>query len=394
MAGTISRRSFLKKSSIAGLTAAVAPAATTLAKSSSSAKSRVVLVTDPDCYASGSTNQERIQAMMDHAVMFLTDKTEVGAAYEALFPKGVTSSTKILMKRNDFSGAAGDFNPVDKIVTAAFQTGCKNMLGGSFPTGNVTIRCKSGTAKSDIEGHNYLINSPVCSCHSGYGVTLSLKNTMTYLGVASSYHSADKKWLHEVSMNSLIKEKQVISIMNAVVGNNKTGPMANPNIAPKTLILSKDIVAVDYCAMRIMEEYPATLNKSNISSGDSQLKAAETAGLGTCTPSKMEVIKISPANWNTGLIQEYNPLIKRLDVRIIDRGGFMEFVLPSGIAQYAKMVVFDMRGGLVWKTQSLNQHTLVWHKQSTFGGRVPKGMYTYRIVQEDRQVSGILMITR
>jgi hypothetical protein len=225
-------------------------------------------------------------------------------------------------------------------------------------------------------------------------VTLSQKNTMTYLGSASSYHSANKVWLHEVSLDPLIKDRQVMSIMNAIVGNNSSGPGAAPNFEAHTVIMSKDIVAVDYCTLRLMEEQ-SNPNTRSISAGDGYLQAAEQAGLGTCTPSNMEIIEISPP-WTTeifGKIQEYNPLIKTLDVTTINRGETIEFILPSGMSERMEMTILDMKGSLVWKGRQ-EGHAVVWHKQSTNGTKVPRGMYTYQVTFHGSRSSGIVMISR
>ena len=65
------------------------------------------------------------------------------------------------------------------------------MLGGDFNENNVEIHCKGGSVKSKIQAADYLINAPVCSCHGrDYGVTLSLKNTMTYLNNASTWEES------------------------------------------------------------------------------------------------------------------------------------------------------------------------------------------------------------
>ncbi len=394
MASTISRRNFLKNSSIAGAAAVVVPAAGTFAKTSAAAqKSRVVIIKDDQCSSGGTPNQEKIQEMINQGVKALTGKTDVGEAYEALFSGGITESKKILMKRNDISGAQRDFAKVDTVVTEAFKAGCGKMLDGSYPTNNVTIRCRGGSVRSQIESADFLINSPVCSCHgTDYGVTLSLKNTMTYLNNANNYHSANKRWLHEVSLDSLIKGKQVMSIMDAVVANNRSGPGGAPNIEPKTIIMSKDIVAVDYHALRVMENN-GNPDTNRIRTADAQLKAAETAGLGTCTTANMEVIELAPP-YTTGIIQEHNPLVERLQVAVHNRGQFFEFRLEAGVAQPVEIRILDMQGRLVWKNSNANVNAITWNRQTISGGRVPEGMYSFLIRQGNRRLSGVLMVSR
>ena len=393
MSFTISRRNFLKQSSLAGAVAAMAVPAKSFAKPAASGKSRVVIVSDPDCSNGGTPVQEKIREMVDQGVKALAGMTDTGAAYEALFPETVKSSTSILMKRNDISGAQPDFARIDTVLTGAFKSGCGRMLDGAYPESNVTIRCRGGSARSDIENNDYLINCPVCSCHgTDYGVTLSLKNTMTYLNSASTYHSANKRWLHEVSLDDLIKRKQVLSIMNAIVGNNRSGPGGPPNVEPGTIIMSKDIVAVDYHALRVMEQN-GNPDTNRIRTAGRQLEAAEAAGLGTCTPENMEVIELAPP-YTTGTIQEYNPDVRRLSVNVTGHGTSFTFMISSGNAQPVSASIFDMQGHLIWKNGNTTATAVVWHGQTVSGRRVPRGMYSYSLRSGSRRASGILMVAR
>jgi hypothetical protein len=385
MQRVISRRNFIKTSSIAGVAAAVTPVVPVLAETSAS-KSRVVIVKDPDVYASNKVDETRLIAMFDRAVMTLTGKTDIGAAYEAMFPNGVTASTKILMKRNDISGKG----TVNTAVTNAFKKALGKMLGGTFPAANIEIHCQGVNIKSKIQNCTYLINCPVCWMHgSDYGVTLSLKNTMIYLNNASVYHSADKKWLHEVSLDPVVKPKQVFSLLDALVGNQKSGPGSSATFEADTIIMSKDIVAVDYQALRLLEKQSSP-NTNQIKTGDAQLVKAQTAGLGTCTPANMEVITLT-APFTTGIIEEHASRQNRLDLDVVDRGGAFDFILPGGTIP-AEMAVFDMKGNLVWKSRPVTSATIVWDKRTAMGTALPAGMYTYRIKQNNRQVKGVVFL--
>jgi hypothetical protein len=131
MSDIISRRDFLKASSAVGLAAAINPAS---AVTASAKKSRVVIATDTAAVSSsGSPNATKIQDLVDHAIMTFTGKSDKAAAYEAIFPAKVTTSTKIFIKRNSASGIGA----VNAAVTAAFQTGLQSMLSGSFPKANI-----------------------------------------------------------------------------------------------------------------------------------------------------------------------------------------------------------------------------------------------------------------
>lgn len=108
----------------------------------------------------------------------------------------------------------------------------------------------------------------------------------------------------------------------------------------------------------------------------------------------MEITNTSSAPWYTGILHEDTTSSQDLNVRVVDNGGSIEFVLPRGTAQFAEMFVRDTRGNLVWKAQVFNAATIIWHKQTFFGEKVPGGVYTYMMRQSDRQVNGIVNISQ
>ena len=243
MSDTISRRDFIKASSAVGLTAAINPAS---AVAAAPIKSKVVVATDTSAVSSGGVpDAAKIQDLVDNAIMTLTGKADKAAAYEALFPAAVTSNTKIYLKRNGASGTGA----VNTAVVKAFQTGLQRMLNGSFNNidnpspvpGNVSL-------KSHTDAATYIINCPVAWLHATpyHGVTLSLKNTMNYDGDPFAHHNENPPtWLYKISLSAAIKPKQVLSLMDAVVGNSQNGPGTQPTFSAGTIIVGSDLVAVD-----------------------------------------------------------------------------------------------------------------------------------------------------
>ena len=127
MALNISRRDFLKTSSAAaaGVTAAsVAPFSSVYAKRDR--KSRIVIAKDEECYVSGVVDQEKVNDMVDNAILTLTQASTIPEAYEALFPEPVTASTTIAVKQNSVS--AGSYNKTWKYVRDALKNGLSKML--------------------------------------------------------------------------------------------------------------------------------------------------------------------------------------------------------------------------------------------------------------------------
>jgi len=93
------------------------------------------------------------------------------------------------------------------------------------------------------------------------------------------------------------------------------------------------------------------------------------------------------------IINETTSPSSHLDVKIIDNGTSIEFVLPDGTAQFAELAVLDNNGKTVWKTQSFNKKSILWQKQTTFGSRIPSGRYMFRMKQGNRHASGIAMVS-
>jgi hypothetical protein len=388
MGNCISRRDFIRTSSIAGVVAAINPSVS----SAASEKSRVVIAADTSVINSSGTTIDSAKAteMIDNAIMTLTGKTTKAAAYEAIFPAPVTTSTKILLKRNDISGNVS----TNATLVNALKTGLTSMLNGTFPANNITIRCTGGDGSSATSAATYIINCPVCVCHqTDYGVTLSLKNTMPYLGNPSSkYHSANKAWLYNVSLDPAIKPKQVLSFLDATTGYNGTGgPTTNRNWIAGKIIVGRDLVAVDYQALRLMEKQTSP-QTSRIATADAQLVAAQTAKLGTCTPSNMEVINISPP-WNaTGIIGEQDSLNRALNVAVSPAGQGYQFSLPAETGGTAELEIFDCLGHRIWSTNEFTNHRTIWQGTTSGGVRVPAGMYVYRVFSSTGRVKGIVMI--
>jgi hypothetical protein len=357
-------------------------------------KSRVVIAADTaSVTSSGSPVAAKIQDLVDNAIMALSGKTDKGAAYEALFPAKVTSSTKIYMKRNGASGTGA----VNTAVTAAFQKGLQNMLGGSFPAANIDNPTKvpgNVSVKSHIDAADYIINCPVAWMHSVayYGVTLSQKNTMNYDGDPYSHHNENPPtWLYKVSLSDAIKPKQVLSLMDAVVGSASDGPTTSPKFKAGTIIVGSDIVAVDYNTLRLLEKQPNVLTKQ-IATGDKNLKSAEAAGLGTCTESNMEVIKIT-APWNaTGIFGDSEALLKSMNIRVANDRNRVEFVVPGASSKSMSVAIFDMKGAVVWQSGDRAENMIVWNKIGMYGDRVPPAMYIYRIACGVNVVRGTVWV--
>jgi hypothetical protein len=411
MSNVISRRDFFKASSAIGLAAAVNPAS---AITTSTKKSRVVIATDTTSVSSsGTPDATKIQALVDHAIMTFTGISDKAAAYEAVFPEKPTSSTKIFMKRNDASGKGA----VNKAVTDAFAAGLKSMLGGAFPAANIDNPSSlpmNPNLKSKVDSTTYIINCPVTWCHVmpqySYGVTLSLKNTMCLgcpsggnppSGNHSQYKALDSTkavsqsnytypWLWEVSLSSAVKPKQVLSLLDAVVGSAKDGPGTGVTFKAGTVIVGSDLVAVDYNAIRLMEKQTGA-KTDQLAYGDRDLKQAEKAGLGTCTEANMEIIKINAPWPSVGTINGSDAIMQSMNIRVLHQGNKVDFVIPGASSKHVS--VFDMKGNALWQSQHISGESVSWDLRTTYGARVPSGMYVYRIACNRSIMRGTVMVT-
>ncbi len=101
-----------------------------------------------------------------------------------------------------------------------------------------------------------------------------------------------------------------------------------------------------------------------------------------------------PAPWYNGILQEDTSVLRNPCVQIVDKGGSIEFSLPRATAQFTEMTIFDRSGAPVWKTQSFNESTIAWHKQTTSGNKVPHGTYTFVIRQGRQEMSGRFIVSR
>jgi hypothetical protein len=247
--------------------------------------------------------------------------------------------------------------------------------------------------KSNTDAATYIINCPVAWMHSinYYGVTLSQKNTMNYDGDPFNHHNQNPPtWLHTVSLSAAIKPKQVLSLMDAVVGSAKDGPTTQPSFKAGTVIVGSDIVAVDYQTLRLLEKQTGALT-NQIATGDKNLKSAETAGLGTCTPDNMEIIKVAAPWPAVGTINGSDAIMQSMNIRVLHEGNKVDFVIPGASSRHVS--VFDMMGNALWQSPNITGEAISWDFRTMHGARVPSGMYIYRIACNGSIIRGTVMVT-
>ena len=412
MALHISRRDFLKTTSVA---AAGATAASITPFSSVYARrdriSRVVIARDEDCIG----DQDRINDMVDYAILTLTEASNFAEAYESLFPEPVTTSTTIAIKQNSVS--AGNSNQTWRYVRDALINGLTKMLDGTFPENNITVATSGSTSNSNpsfqignqtfrfrnpwVEA-DYIINAPVCWAHSAtYGVTLSLKNMMSSCSNHPNFHDFDNSyssnpWQAILSSQPTARDKQILVLMDAISARARGGPGGSADCTPLCIVASQDMVAADYQGIEILVDNG--LSSTRESNARSKLACATESpyNLGTDNPDEMEVIEIEPP-WDPVPIEpEQNNTKLSSQVKVIKNSANSQvtFKFPLSGKSKAKLSVFDVQGRNVWSYEVTGKGNIVWQVKDFNGKYVPNGMYIYNLKIGARTASGKVEIRR
>jgi hypothetical protein len=121
-------------------------------------------------------------------------------------------------------------------------------------------------------------------------------------------------------------------------------------------------------------------------------KGAEKPAVYAATILEMDVQDSPVSKWFSNISQNDTASSDKSSITVIDRGNSIEFILPKKTAQFTEMTVLDTRGKVVWKTQTLNEHIIVWPKQTAVGKKVPCGRYVFQMRQGDRKADGVAMI--
>ncbi len=401
MGDNVSRRDFLKTTSIsaAGISA-MSVKQLSAAFGPAQDKSKVVIATDEDCIQGNQVNEDRVQDMVDYTIMTLTGIADKAAAYESLFPDGVTTSTKILIKYNN-SRTQSSLSQT-KVINA-FINGLTYMVNGSFPSSNVTkMGRQSDSGNSSNEtfqcGNNtysvgqkwidcdYFINLPSAWNISYTGVTMALKGMMPAVtgslsGMHNYFTSGTSPALSLVSKQETFKTKQVLVLLDAI----SICPSSNNVTTGYKIVASKDMVACDYQGMLILKENG--LSSSNETTALKVLELAAEHDLGTDDPNEMEVINIGPP-WTTEIITNGNGKVNLKDFPVTNQPMGTVFNHPGGPAA---VTIYDMQGRRVWAARS-SERRIVWNYSNLHGRRVSSGMYLYQMRKGDMRVQGKIAV--
>lgn len=312
------RRTFVKMVSAAGLAGLTVPFMGCSANSPTSSD-------DSSSSYNSTINSATVQAMVDSGIKNLTGQSDVGEAWKSIMPN-IDANGIIAIKVNCRSSAL----PTHPEVTNAVVEGLlqMNFNGVSFPENNIHIydnfkayfsesgytlnssssgvRCYT-TSSYSSQSHSvngisqklctlvedtasYLINIGVLKNHSSMaGATMCMKN---HFGTCQSPRSMHVNYgdPYIPALNALdpIKNKQCLCILDAIYGAAEGGPYGGPTFIANKILMSQDIVAIDYLGREMLKEQ----NSSTVSWA-TYIDSAANYGIGTNDPTKMELINVT-----------------------------------------------------------------------------------------------------
>jgi hypothetical protein len=463
----ISRRDFLKTSTAttAAMTLSGGVAQTALGGSTGTMAARLgnkwpgrVVINFNKNALTGTTAQQTatIKKMVDDSIRKLTDQTDLGAAWMAIFPASLTATSKIAIKLplgcavfpcgphwvhvramidglNQMVINGTKFNGSYLIYDAA----CGNNLNTfgynktNFPDTNVTITYEDskafsaygdgalgnrGYAKS-LNTADFLINVFTPRGHNGFGLTLGFKNHFgTY--EPNALHGSG---IEAINTTGPIYTKTVLCMVSALYAsyeNNApgTGPKDYSVYAkkmdstatgtnPLTLILSTDPISAELEGIKIIR---MNVN-GKFTAADMPAYLQNSAGLGSNIG-------------NIGIINEAQMDIRTLinvttSVAVPDAGmgktisahvsathleghssTFIQYALPSNfIGRDISFEIYDMKGGPVRRLSDKAMGTLShfsWDERDASSNLVRAGLYVVRCIAGSTQMSAQLSILR
>ncbi|MFB3896078.1 MAG: DUF362 domain-containing protein [bacterium] len=290
----ISRRDFIKQSSLLGVGGLILPNITPVISHLPEAfsTSKVVIVTHPNATSGSTINQSIVQTMTDRAIKELTGITDLGGAYESLFP-GIIASNIIALKINCLFGTMSTHPQVANTIT----NGLTQMFSGTYNSNNIIIydnqdglisargytinasasgvRCfgtdhsgvgydtytipvgstTSRLSKIITQFAQYLVNVPIMKDHSMSQISLSMKNHYGTVHNPGSLHANScNPYIADVNKATAIKDKTKLIVIDALFGCYNGGPDHAPNFTYNGIIVSTDPVAIDCVGRDIINE--------------------------------------------------------------------------------------------------------------------------------------------
>ncbi len=406
------RRDFLKATAIAASAVSAGPIIGNMAYGAGT-KSKVVIAKDDQCCPNKTADKARITAMVDNCIMRLTGATDKAAAYKAIFPKAITSSTKVVIKyNNNYDITKTTPSPSYPSVYSALKEGLvaagissSNIIafGGTGTPASSNPQVKIGTAtfriQDDLMKCDYFINLAACwamATQYPSGVTMSQKNMMSAVGGGSYsvFHSlftdATNPSLAVLNSQATFKDKQVLVVLDGIGINADTGPgiMAASNKIANTIFASKDMVAADYQGIQLLKANGLSADREANALKVCELSAKAPYNLGTNEPANMEIVNISPPY--TTSVEWSGKLPEQVGLKVtMSRIGTRPNVVfqTERNTSSPELAIFTVNGAKIWSGPGLE-----WNGETLSGGVARGGTYLFALKVSGKYVRGKISI--
>jgi uncharacterized protein (DUF362 family) len=405
-------------------------------KAASLAKSTVVVVKDETVLSSNRIDQKVVQVMVDAAIKKLTGIEDVGEAWKSFFP-GIKQSSVISIKINCINRSLSSHPEVAYSISNGLTK--MNVEGNSFfenniiiwdrtnselrsagytiNTGSTGVRCfgtnQSGVGYSSTQFSvasssqkisriladmsDYMINLSVLKNHSTSGITASMKNHYGTCNNPGNLHGGyGDPYIPALNNLDSIRNKQVITICDAIYGIISGGPSGNPQVTPKSILMSKDPVAHDYIAAQMLKDYGCnTINRA------AHIATAAKApySLGTNDPNQIDSIKIENPTTGVDTIPDDNRAPDDFQLFQNYPNPFnSETSLTYQLYKSARvrLDIYNIQGALARRLvdthQSNGYYRISWDGNDSNGTALPSGTYFARFLINDIQQTIRIML--
>lgn len=327
MGDKTTRREFLKQMALTGAALTAFPGVVQAAErvvKGTGGKSRVVIATDPAVMPQEQQiSQPAFEIMLGKSMARLTNSKTGAQAWKKLFsPKDVVG-----IKVNCLFGKGVSTRPeaVNAVIAGLKMAGVPegNIIVWDRSSGDL-IKCgfmpnKDGAGVKYFadDGHwgeeitqgafkgkitkvisekiTAIINMPILKTHGMAGISCCMKNHYGSFDNPGSNHANNCAAMADFSSIPMVKDKTRLVVVDAIRPQYAGGPglQAQDQFNHYSVIVSTDPVAADYHGLKIIQDKLSELGRDPIPEKKiGWLQRAQDLGVGTCDPSKIELLKV------------------------------------------------------------------------------------------------------